>query len=161
VYPGRGDQVQAEAYYAHPAYRPNDASSVDIGVVITAQDLSVSVMPLLLSRDARVGETAVIAGWGKDENGNGTTLRAGTTTISTVGTFFLQSDSSTMTSGVCSGDSGGPLLLLEGGVWAIAGVISAGTTGGACTVGPYYYAAVRNVSAMNFVFDLVPSARRQ
>ncbi len=153
VWPGTGAEIQAESFRAHP--------TLDVGVILTAQDINRAPIRILVSRDARVGEQAVIGGWGLDERGNGTTLRAGTTTISAVSGTELQTQFSTSTSSVCSGDSGGPVLVSEGGVWAIAGVTSATAVGGSCALGSSFFVNVRNASVMSFVFGLVPNAIRQ
>jgi hypothetical protein len=64
-------------------------------------------------------------------------------------------------SAVCSGDSGGPILLAEGGVWSIAGVTSATSIGGSCASGTSYYANVRNAEIRTFILDLVPGAAQR
>jgi secreted trypsin-like serine protease len=162
IFVGTGSEVLAESFRAHPLYRDGETSSVDdVGVVITGQDLPRTPIRLLVSRDARPGEQAVIAGWGKDENGNGTILRAGTTTIVSTSNSGLQTLQNSTNSGVCSGDSGGPLLLSEGGVWAIAGVTSATTTGGSCFANTNFFANLRNADIMSFVLGAVPNAIRQ
>jgi secreted trypsin-like serine protease len=162
IFVGTGSEVPAESFLAHPLYRQGDSSSVDdVGVVITGQDLPRTPFRLLLSRDARSGEQAVIAGWGADQNGNGTILRAGTTTITVTSNSGLQTQQNSTNSGVCSGDSGGPLLLSEGGVWAIAGVTSATTTGGSCFANTNFYANLRNPDVMSFILAAVPNAVRQ
>jgi hypothetical protein len=161
IFQGTGSEVLAASFQAYPLYRESDPSSLDVGVVVTTQDLTRIPIRLLVSRDARVGEQAVLVGWGKDENGNGTILRAGTTTVSAVGATFLQTQFSSTNSSVCSGDSGGPLLLSEGGVWAVGGVTSATDVGGSCATGTNYFANVRNPSIMSFILGLVPNAGRQ
>jgi secreted trypsin-like serine protease len=162
IFVGTGNEVVAESFRAHPLYREGDSSSLDdVGVVITGQDLPRTPIRLLLSRDARPGEQAVIAGWGLDQNGNGTILRAGTTTITGVSNNGLQTQQNSTNSGVCSGDSGGPLLLSEGGVWAIAGVTSATTTGGSCFANTNFFANLRNPDVMSFILGAVSNAIQQ
>lgn len=161
IFPGTGNEIVAESFRPYPLYREGDPSSLDVGVVIASQDLNRTPIRLLVSRPAQGGETAVIAGWGKDALGNGTFLRAGTTTISSVSTGALQTQVSSTSSSVCQGDSGGPLLLSEGGVWAIAGVTSAVTVSGSCTAGTSFYTNVRHPDVISFVFGLVPGAIRQ
>jgi V8-like Glu-specific endopeptidase len=160
IYLGGVDQVLAVSFQANPSYRASDPSSLDVGVVLASQDLNRTPVPLLLSRDAQVGDPAIIAGWGEDEHGAGRTLRAGTATISRVTSTFLETQFTGSGSNICSGDSGGPLLLSQGGVWAIAGVISASSSG-VCTSGTSYYANVRNPSITSFILGLVPNARQQ
>jgi len=161
IYQGSGDPIPAVSFQAISGYRENDSSTMDVGVVITAADLDRPIVPLLLSRDARINEAAVIAGWGKDEFGNGTTLRAAATTIAAVGAIFLETRIATTGSGVCSGDSGGPILLSEGGVWSVAGVTSASSTGGSCISGSNYFTNVRHSDVSAFVLGLVQDAGRR
>jgi secreted trypsin-like serine protease len=156
VYPGTGDVIDAISFHIHPRYREDDSSSPDVGVVLTGQDVPRPTVPLLWSRDAAVGEQAVIAGWGKDEFGRGTTLRAATTVVAAVFTNFIETRVDAAGSGVCSGDSGGPILLSEAGVWAIAGVTSAGSFGGSCIEGSNYFTNVRHPDVRSFIAGLVP-----
>jgi V8-like Glu-specific endopeptidase len=161
IWGGIGDEVLAASFHPHPSYRESDRSSLDVGLVIASQDLNRAPFRLLVSRDARVGEQAVIAGWGRDEQGRGTVLRAGTTTVSAVSARILETQFSSTASSVCQGDSGGPLLLLESGIWTIAAVTSAVTQSGSCTAGTNFYTSVRHPDVMSFVFGLVPNAGRQ
>lgn len=157
VWPGSGDEVDALSFHISPDYRQG-ASSPDVGVILATQDLRRVPVPLLLSRDARVGEQAVLAGWGQDENLVGTFLRAGTASITAVEAIFLQTRQTSGASGVCSGDSGGPLFLSEGGMWVVAGVTSATSLGGNCLGATSFYTNLRNPGVRAFVLGLVPDA---
>ncbi len=117
-------QVVAQSFVHYPGYVFNNPNVFDVGVITMAEDIPRNVVPVLLSRDAQVGETAIVAGWGRDQNDDGATLRSGSTTISVVG-GLQQTAFAPPSSSVCSGDSGGPILLQEGGVWSIAGITSA------------------------------------
>jgi len=161
IFPGTGSEVVAESFSKYPLYRESDSSSPDVGVVIASQDLNRVPMRLLVSRSAQIGEAAVIGGWGKDALGNGTVLRAGTTTVSGISATFLQTQFSNSSSSVCQGDSGGPLLVSEGGVWAIAGVTSAVTVSGSCTAGTNFYTNVHHPDVVAFIFGQVADALRQ
>lgn len=160
VYLGGVDQVPGASLHRHPGYREGDANALDVGVVLTSADIPRTAVPLLLNRDARVGEQAVIAGWGRDQFDASGTLRAGKAAITVAGPIYLQTQYSASTSGVCAGDSGGPLLLLEGGAWAVAGVTSL-TSNSGCSTGANYFVNLRNASASSFVLGLVPGAGRR
>jgi V8-like Glu-specific endopeptidase len=157
-----GTQFPAASFHYYPGYNENDPTTHDVGVVLFDQDLPRTPVPLLLSRDAAVGELAVIAGWGSDQTGSGTILpRAGTTTIASVDATTIRTEYSPSMSAVCSGDSGGPLLVSQGGVWSIAGITSAVSVGGACTMGTNYFIRVRNADVSAFIRKYVPDAARQ
>ena len=163
IFTAAGDSVPVARFVSFPGYRGvSDPSSLDLGVVLTSQDIATTLMPLLASRDARVGEQAVIAGWGQTETDARNNLRAGTTAISNVGAASLQTTFALggSGSGVCFGDSGGPLLLSEGGAWAVAAVTSA-FAGNSCSGATNSFTSVRNAEASAFVFGLAPDAARK
>lgn len=161
VWRGVGEQISTTSFRAHPSY--NQSSSVvslDVGLVFVDQDLGRPAIPLLLSRDGRIGETAVVAGWGRDEQSVSAFLRAGTTTLSGVSANALRTQFSTMTTGICSGDSGGPILLSEGDVWSIGGIISA-TSQSTCNTGEHFYAPIRNNDIRSFIVENVQDITRR
>jgi secreted trypsin-like serine protease len=162
VYTGSPDQVTASSFQIHPRYSDSGGPAYDVAVVLTSQDLGRTPIPVLVSRDGRVGETAVIAGWGIEQNGaGGASVRAGLNTVSAVNPTFLETAYSSTTSSVCYGDSGGPLLVSEGGVWALAGVSSeTSATGYNCGASTSYFASVRNADVRGFILGLVPAAQR-
>ena len=151
---GSGPEIVAESFVAHPDYR--GGTTADVAVVIMPQPIGRTPIPVLLSRDARVGETAVIAGWGRNQLDIPATLRAGTTTISAVGSL-LETQFSASVSSVCSGDSGGPILLSEGGVWSVGGVTSA-TSANVCNTGTNFYVPIRPNTIASFITSQVPDA---
>jgi secreted trypsin-like serine protease len=160
VWPGSGNQITASSFQAHPRYGAGGSSAYDVGVVLTSQDIPRTPIPVLFSRDARVGETAVVGGWGQDQAG-GTPANpfAGLNTISAVNSSFLETQYSSTTASVCYGDSGGALLLSEAGVWAVAGITSATSFSGYnCTNSTSYFVSVRNADVRSFILDLVQGA---
>ena len=154
VWLGTGPQIDATSFVFYPGYQFNE-SGFDVAVVLLGEDLPRTPIPILTSRNAQVGETAIIAGWGRNQNNELATLRAGSTAISGVGDL-LRTIFAPPSSSICSGDSGGPLLLLEGGVWTIGGITSA-TTQSACNTGENFYQAVRHPSVTNFILEHVPA----
>lgn len=160
VFLGTGPELIAQSFTPHPGYRSAGGSGADVGVVIMTEALGRTPIPVLLSRDVRVGEAAVVAGWGRNQNDVPATLRAGLTTITAAGGTLLETQFGANVSSVCSGDSGGPILVSESGVWAVAGVTSA-TSANICNTGTNYYVAVRNSSVSAFVLGLVPDAAQR
>jgi len=154
VWLGSGDQIDAASFVHYPNYRFNQ-SGFDVAVVTMAEDLPRTPVPILTSRDGRNGETAIIIGWGRDQNLAGATLRAGSTTLSAVRSGFLETIYAPPSSSICQGDSGGPILLQEGGAWLIAGISSA-TSDNVCNTGTNFYQSVRQSEVLNFIRQHVP-----
>ena len=157
VWLGSGAEIVAESFVAHPSYRPNSATALDVGIVLMAQDLPRTPVPLLTGRDARVGETAILAGWGRNQMSVGATLRAGSATITSVGALFLETQHTTNASSICLGDSGGPIMLEEGGGWTVAGISSAASVA-TCNTGTNFYVSIRHPTVMSYILDNVPNA---
>jgi hypothetical protein len=155
VWRGVGEQMTASSFKFHPGYSGNPA--FDVGVIFVGEDIGRPIVPLLLGRAAQAGETAVVAGWGQDLQQRGAFLRAGTTTLSSADGPVLRTLFSSIASGICFGDSGGPILLQEQGVWSIGGIISA-TSATTCNTGEHFYGAVRNNDIRSFILDNVPNA---
>lgn len=160
IYLGVGGEIPAASFQASPSYQP-DAGTSDVGIVIASQDLNRTPMRLLASRDARVGEQAVLGGWGVDNAGIGEILRAGVTTVSSVSADSVQTTIGLNVAGICNGDSGSPLLLSDNGAWVIGGVTSAQTFGGSCGLGSDFFIPVREPGVLAFITGLVPDAGRQ
>ncbi len=158
VFLGIGPPIAASSFFGSAEYREFDPNALDVGVLLFDRDLGRTPVPLLFSRDARVGEVAVIAGWGDNQTSPTATLRAGLTSITGISAARLQTQFGAANATVCAGDSGGPLLLVEEGTWAIGGITSA--VHGLCTSGTDYYANVRNPSIISFILSHVPDARQ-
>ena len=155
VWPGSGPEIEAQSFAFFPNYQFN-VSGFDVGVIFMAEDLPRAAVPVLLSRNAKSGETAIIAGWGRDENSITFSLRAGSTTLSAVTDVFLQTPFAPPSSSVCSGDSGGPIFVQEGGAWTLAGITSA-TSSTACNEGTNYFQAVRHSAVRDFILQHAPN----
>jgi len=158
AYMGSGRQpLTTREFYASPDYTGLGPSSLDVGVVIFAASLERTPIPLFTSRALTGGESAVVAGWGADGvSTSGRTLRAGNLNVTRVTLTQIEAAFSESSSGVCYGDSGGPLLASSNGVWAVAGVTSKVTSG--CLSGASYWANVFNSSIKSFILKYVPGA---
>ena len=151
VWLGSGPEIITGSFALYPNYAFN-RSGFDVGVVFMSEDIPRNAIPILTSRDGRVGETAIIAGWGRDQSNSSHVLRAGSTRISGLANSLLETLFAPPSSSVCSGDSGGPLLLSEGGVWTIAGITSA-TSNNVCNEGTNFYQSVRQPSVREFILQ--------
>ena len=160
VFLGSGPQQVSTSFAVHPSWRASASTQYDVAVISMPADIGRAAVPLLLSRDARVGETAIMSGWGRNDVGALSTLRAGSATITAVSAFTLQTTYTTTAGSVCQGDSGGPILIQEGGAWSVAGVISANSTL-ACSFGDNFYANLRHPDISAFVLARVPDAGRR
>jgi hypothetical protein len=155
---GAGRQpITTREFYVSPDYTGIGPSSLDVGVVIFASSLERAPVPLFTSRALTGGESAVVAGWGTDgASASSGTLRAGHLNVTRVTLTQIEAAFSDSSSGVCYGDSGGPLLASSSGVWAVAGVTSKGTPG--CLSGANSWANVFNSSIRSFILKYVPGA---
>jgi hypothetical protein len=155
VWLGSGAEIAAESFAFYPNYRFDPPSGYDVGVLRMPADLPRTPVPILTSRDAQVGEAAIIAGWGRDQNNVNFLLQAGSTTISRVTVNYLETIFAPPSASVCQGDSGGPILLNQGGTWAIAGITSA-TSANVCNEGTNFYQSIRHPSMRDFILSQVP-----
>ena len=153
-------EIVAQSFVFYPNYAFGRPDVYDVGIVFMAEDLPRRPFAVLSSRDARVGETAILTGWGRDQADIAATLRAGSTTISAVNSTFLETIFRPPSSSVCSGDSGGPILLQEGGAWAIAGITSA-TSNVVCNTGTNFYQAIRQQNVRSFILQHVPGVAQR
>jgi hypothetical protein len=148
--------VLASEFHYSPLYTGIGGSSLDVGVVKFSEPLGRTPIALLTSRDAVVGEPGVIAGYGENVAGAFGVLRAGKVTVTQVVGAYIETAFAVPDSNVCSGDSGGPLLLSQGGGWAVAGIISSTTKG--CLSGTSAYARVNHSGILAFILGYVPNA---
>jgi hypothetical protein len=153
VWLGSGPEIVSTSFTFYPGYGFNQ-SGFDVGVVTMEEDLPRNPVPILTSREGRVGETAILVGWGRDISNSSHTLRAGSTRISAVTGTSLQTIYAPPSSSICQGDSGGPILLSEGGAWVIAG-ISSGSSDNVCNTGTNHYQSVRTPSVLDFILEHV------
>ena len=160
VWLGSGSEIVAESFILHPTYVQNPSTGLDVAIVTMAEDLPRTPIPILTSREATLGESAVIAGWGRDQSNIPSTLRSGTTTVSGVDGVYIQTQFSQTASSICLGDSGGPIMLNQGGSWVIAGVSSAASVV-TCNSGTNFYVKVRNSQVTSFIVDRVPGVGRR
>jgi secreted trypsin-like serine protease len=148
-------EIVASAIHFYPGYVFN-VSGFDVGVMLFAEDLGRTPASILTSRRATIGETAIVAGWGRDEGSSTTQLRAGSTRVSAVSDSYIETLYAPPSASVCSGDSGGPILVSEGGRWVVTGITSA-TSGVACNTGTNFYQAIFNTNVRNFIRQYVPT----
>lgn len=154
VWLGSGPEYVAQSFTYYPGFVFNQ-TGFDVGLVFLGEDLPRSAASLLTSRRANVGETAIIAGYGRDENNVTVSLRAGSTAVSGVTDQYIQTQFAPPSSSVCSGDSGGPLFLQHAGRWSIAGITSATSTD-ACNQGTNFYQATNNTGVIGWIKQQAP-----
>jgi V8-like Glu-specific endopeptidase len=153
-------EIQAASFSYSPDYDSTRTDSIDVGVVIASSPLGQPIVPILSSRDATVGETAVIAGYGQAGLAQaGTTLHAGTVSVSKVGGVYLETSAGVSNAGACPGDSGGPALVSVNGGWTVAGITS--TLAGPCVVGTNTFLSVRNATVRAFILSKAPDAAQR
>ncbi|MEQ1535073.1 MAG: trypsin-like serine protease [Burkholderiaceae bacterium] len=155
--------VTSSSWNIHPSFvrNPNGTLVNDVGIVHTAVSLPVPNLPILTSTAPKIGTKASIFGYGVAVGGaeiDGK-LRAGAMTVAGVDTDNIYANYEASSSNVCSGDSGGPLLLQVGGQQVIAGTTSYGNTAN-CSVGETsVFMNLQSPSIQSFIRSIAPDAR--
>lgn len=146
-----GSVYEGVEFIVHPGFnaeRPSvDSASSDVGIMILRDTPSrVSQTPILSGRGLKVGDSLTTYGYGLHEgSSSGDELdkrlgagKVGSFIVSAVWPGAVEANFSGASTAVCSGDSGGPAMISDQGVQAIAGIASYGSTSldnsGACYV---------------------------
>jgi len=122
---GAGEFASVSDGWTHPGWSEDEFPN-DIGLIRLAQPVAVTPIPIRTSsmRNNMVGEQVRITGFGITQNDahDSGLKRVATTEVSQVyqGLF----DMAMVPSGICSGDSGGPALILNDGIEEVAGIHS-------------------------------------
>lgn len=158
-----GQTFRTADYVIHPGvvYDLFNTVSVfnDVGLVFVSSNLPLAPIPMLISRNVSTGEEGLIAGYGLTENQDLGKLLAGNVIVDRVSSNHIFTAYTGDNSNPCVGDSGGPLLINDGGVFTIAGTVSSGTPETDCNVGDVtLYANLANPEIYSFILDYVPDA---
>ncbi len=123
--------MRATSFQKNPDWNGNQNTleDGDVAIATFSTDIPTSSFTVLADDDFSLGETAVIGGYGLDENGNSseTRLKAGTVTLSAFSSYGLTIEyDGSSGSNTCNGDSGGPFFVERSGGWVLGGVTSNG-----------------------------------
>lgn len=143
------------------AASPQTLGGIDVAVLHTTSTFPQRPLALI-SRDVNKGDPAIIAGYGATAtSGASAMLRAGWTTITATDSNTVQAQYTPgATSGVCYGDSGGPILAQDSnGAWAVAGVTSTLSGNGCATSATTnQFVNVRNPAVLAFITNALTSS---
>jgi secreted trypsin-like serine protease len=121
--------IQAASFVYHPSWTSQNIPLElnDVAIVIASSAIGTKTFALLASDDLKVGESALIAGYGLTENLTPEGLRAGYVTIESADSSSIVATwNSTTGSNTCNGDSGGPIMVKRSDTWYLAGTTSNG-----------------------------------
>jgi hypothetical protein len=121
-----GSRIEVLAVHRHRRWNPETLDN-DLAVVVLARPSAVAPLPLWRAPldDSFVGRTVRIVGYGSaGDGGPAGSKRTGETAVRAYLATTFVDDAAPQSS--CAGDSGGPALLLSGGVESIVGVTSRG-----------------------------------
>lgn len=160
--------AEAVSYFMHPEFRVDSSASVlynDVTVLYLDSPLNTQILPLLTSRAPIVGEEALVAGYGmqneSDENVTGMDFRAGNTVLAEVTPNHLFSEYRDNLASPCQGDSGGALFVRQNGHLAVVGIVSQTDPSAMeliCKEGDLtLYANIQNPSILSFIQSAEPS----
>lgn len=134
---------------AHPGFLATQhlglgRSADDIGLLVLRDDVLDRPAAVVAARAPVVGETATVVGWGvMSERGDEPQgqARSGSKAITAVAPKAVETEPVGASPAVCSGDSGGPLLVRQGDRDLVLGVVSTSVSpeGALCSTGTEYY----------------------
>lgn len=154
-YKAPNQQFQAVSWHRHPDY-PGNSSKYDIGVVLLQDDAEAAgLTPIPLNRVAQslVGQAVQAVGYGRtNPQVSGNSLRKWTT-LQVTDEDVLRYQATGTSSGMCIGDSGGPLLWQhpQQGLQVMA-TLSKGNS--STCLGDFFYA--RTDGTLEFLAKYVP-----
>jgi secreted trypsin-like serine protease len=154
--------ITSYSWQIHPNFTrsANGLLTNDVGVINVPVPLPLPTVPLLASSAPQIAQKAVIFGYGttgpQDDYGQ---LRSGVMKIAAVDAGRIFANYESGTSNVCSGDSGGPLLVQIGNQLTIAGTTSYGDSA-TCAVGEQsVFMNVQSPAIQNFLRSAAPDAK--
>ncbi|WP_437983637.1 DNRLRE domain-containing protein [Sorangium sp. So ce117] len=127
--------LPVDSFQNHPCYNPF-VRDYDVCIVTVkgAGALNVTPVPLASVPDSlTVGSAVTVVGYGITPAAN-TIRRRVEARVSEVAPLTLGIDQANEQGGVCAGDSGGPAVILQGGVEVVAGVTSFAAGLGICDI---------------------------
>ena len=139
----------------------NGSKLNDVGIVHTNKVINLPSMPILVSSVPQAGQRVAIFGFGVTTGGveDYGLLRSGAMTIAGVDAEHIYANYESSGSNVCSGDSGGPMLLQVGNQQTVAGTTSYGSST-TCAVGEQsVFMNLQSASIQNFLRSVAPDAR--
>lgn len=164
---GQSTAIPARSLTVHPGFGLSSGNYYvnDVAIIRTAKPLNAPRAPILISRSARQGEEALVAGFGKtgpDDSSTGD-IYAGRAVVSSVTDNHVRIDFTSDEAHPCFGDSGGALFVKEATGLAIVGVVSQSDPSVAedniCRVGDKtLYTNMDKNSVSSFVLSVVPEA---
>lgn len=154
--------ITSSSWLIHPNFSrsTNGILGNDVGVINVPVPLPLPTVPILASAAPQVGQKAVVFGYGTtgaaEDYGQ---LRSGVMKIAAVDAGRIFADYDGGTSNVCSGDSGGPLLLQIGSQLTIGGTTSYGDSR-TCAVGERsVFMNLQSPSIQSFLRSAAPDAK--
>jgi secreted trypsin-like serine protease len=167
---GNRSRIAGRSVAVHPGFTAtSDGFYInDAAIIRFANPLPAPSAPVLLSRSASEGESAVVAGYGQTSPDAPTTddLYAGGASIRSVTEYHVRIDFTKNESHPCRGDSGGALFVKNGDGLAIVGVVSQSDPSVSedtiCEVGDKtLYTNVDAPSVSSFITSQVPDLATQ
>jgi secreted trypsin-like serine protease len=167
---GTRTRIAGRSVAIHPGFTATSGGFYinDAAIIRFANPLPAPSAPVLLSRSASEGESAVVAGYGQTSPNAPTTddLYAGGAVVRSVTDYHVRIDFESNESHPCRGDSGGALFVKNGGRLAIVGVVSQSDPSvpedTICEVGDKtLYTNVDAPSVSSFITSQVPDVATQ
>lgn len=154
-------QYEASGWNVHPGFQGSNVLLLnDVAVVQLAENLTLPVLPLLVSTSVEAGDIVSIFGYGTIQDGTFTfeELRSGEMKVAEVTATHIRADFKNVGSNTCVGDSGGPLIFEINGAATIAGLTSTGERVDCLANDRSYFANIQAESILSFLQQVAPDA---
>lgn len=165
----RGYRIKVKNIIPHPRFTQETDWDPDMALIELENAAPLTTIPLFNGQDALEGETGTIIGWGLTAYGYPEALQQADVPIVSNQTcndaynaggyddVISEYDlcAGYVRGGVdsCAGDSGGPMIILDQGIWKLAGVVS---WGHGCALPNYYGVYARISRLLGFIYGYVP-----
>lgn len=148
---GKGRQVQASDWVAHPSFNEGESYYVDDVAVVSFNEALPGPAAPVAARSPREGQAILVAGWGAPDYA----LSVGSAQLDRVSPDFLRIAYDGSLSNACPGDSGGPALRSMNGRQAVVGLVSTGTNDCAAG-GRTYFSNLSKPGVLDFIRRQAP-----
>ncbi|MGI6680235.1 MAG: S1 family peptidase [Bdellovibrionota bacterium] len=142
--------LEVSNYYVQDGYNPKAGS--DLAIVKLKNKVSgIAPVPIVVSVVPSKNDSIMTYGYGVTETGDKGSLRATYMKVSSVDSIWLVAGYDTTKTNVCSGDSGGPVVVKVKGIAGVVAITSFGTVADCLSGDVTYFPMLSNSKNISFI----------